>query len=276
LIYTANTESAESLADNLANHGHTVELAHKLSQTALSSDDHPSIIVSDQSSANIATGSYTNIIHFELPKQTPTFQSRIINKGWEELEKPAAIIVGPHDRQILKKIEAESGSSFEQNTLIGLEPLNTYISTPMLSLGGRSNKKNTGKNQRTGAKRKGSRHLGGGSRRNNNTNNSNTSRQKSHKGPYGRLNGGIHRKRGNNPQGQQGQGQGGNANNRSNYNNNYQKPSFSEPTMQELGERESKKRNVVIRYKDRKRRSANPETTTDKPDTDSDSDSSLD
>ncbi|MBE8232189.1 MAG: DEAD/DEAH box helicase [Endozoicomonadaceae bacterium] len=263
LIYTASNHSADTLVENLINHGHPAIRAQQ-SNEPVTAEQHPIIVISDQTNINVITHSYKNIIHFELPKQTASFQNRIMNKGWEELEKPSAIIAGPHDRVTLKKIETESGESLEQNTLIGLEPLNTYTSTPLLSLSP-NKQKAKGKKQQHNTKRKGARSLTSPRKNSNN-------KQKSHKGQYGRLSGGIHRKRGGNngnsiqqSQPQQGKTQ----HNKSNQNtsNSYRSKNFSNPTMQEeLSERQPKKRNVVIRYKERKKRSLSlKEKTTPTP-----------
>ncbi|HHL18387.1 MAG TPA: DEAD/DEAH box helicase [Thiothrix sp.] len=268
LIYTSSNRSADTLVENLINHGHPAVRAQQSDEPVVA-EQQPIIVISDQTNINVSTPSYKNIIHFELPKQTASFQNRIMNKGWEELEKPSALIVGPHDRMTLKKIETESGESLEQNTLIGLEPLNTYTSTPLLSLSPNKQKAN-GKKQQPKTKRKGARSLAN-SRKNNN------SKQKSHKGQYGRLSGGIHRKRGGNSnngnsnQSQQGQTQNYRSKSQHNTNNSYRCKNFSNPTMQEeLNERQPKKRNVVIRYKERKKRSLSlKEKTTPSPESSS-------
>lgn len=259
LIYTSSNRSADALVENLVNHGHPAKRSQQADEP-VTAEEHPLIVLSDETNINVVTSGYQNIIHFELPKQTSIFQNRIINKGWEELEKPAAIIVGPHDRLILKKIETESGESLKQNTLIGLEPLNTYTSTPLLSLN-KNKPKAKGKKQKIKAKRKSTRSLNTNARKNNN------SKQKSHKGQYGRLSGGIHRKRSShnsNGNGNQksplGQGHKNksqhNKNNRNANSSQYRSKSFSNPAIQELGERTPKKRSVVIRYKERKKRSS--------------------
>lgn len=258
LIYTSSNKVATSLQESLANHGHSSELAHEISDNQkITADQHSCIIVSDQIDADVATNTYKNVIHFDLPKQPSIFQNRISNKGWEELKNPSAVLVGPHDRITLKKIEAQAGDSLEQKTLPGLEPLNSYSPTPLLSLGNNKQKKRggAGKNNnsnRNQNKRKPRTNLGTGGA------SKHTNRQKQHKGPYGRLNGGIHRKRGS----QTGVSPVGVGNNQSfssgggtsNFNND----------MQELGERQPKQRKVVIRYKDRKSRSSTtpvPENT---------------
>lgn len=284
LVFTNSNKSAETLQESLANNDHQATIAHKISSdTKIHSEEFPIIIISDQSGVNFDARSYKNIIHFDLPKQINAFQLRVTNHGWEELERPASILVGPNDRVTLKKIESTVGESLEQRNLPGLEALNPYLPTPLLTLG-----KNDGKKGKKGAKnnRRGNSHLGGKTNKNNN-------RQKQHKGPYGRLNGGIHRKRDTqNPQPsssapskRSGNGNGGNTSgNGNNYNNrpkrnfnqsspsqsNYRKPAFNQNhseadlSMQELGERKPMKRKVVIRYKDRKKSQSRetPETPT--------------
>lgn len=260
LIYTSSNRSADALVENLANHGHPAKRSQQADKP-VTATEHPLIVLSDETHINVVSSDYQNIIHFELPKQTSIFQNRIVNKGWEELEKPAAIIVGPHDRLILKKIETESGESLKQNTLIGLEPLNTYTSTPLLSLN-KNKPKAKGKKQKIKTKHKGSRTFNANAHKNNNN-----KQQKSHKGQYGRLSGGIHRKRSSHSGNSSGNGNGNQKStigqghqNKSQHNKNnrnanssppYRSKNFSKPAIQELGERAPKKRSVVIRRKKR-------------------------
>ena len=263
LIYTSNNKAASSLEDALANHGHSAKLAHQINgdDEKVSAENHPAIIISDQIDVDVTTNSYKNIIHFDLPKKISVFQNRITNKGWEELEKPAAILVGPPDRVILKKIEAQAGDSIEQKFLSGLEPLNAYISTPLLSLG---NKKKGGRNNKQGRgqnKRKPQAGSNTNNRSNNNAGSKSNSRQKQHKGPYGRLNGGIHRKRSTGTNSNNNRNQGfNNAQNRST-GNPPANPRFADTStdsfaqeIQKLEEKQSKQRKVVIQYKDRRSR----------------------
>lgn len=209
LIYTANNKAASSLEEALANHGHTAVLAHQVDVSdddKISADAHSAIIISDQINVDVATNTYKNIIHFDLPKKIPVFQNRITNKGWEDLEKPAAILVGPQDRVILKKIEAQAGDSIDQDTIPGLEPMNTYISTPLLSLGGKKGKGMGGQSKRGGKKVAGRRGPNRRKPRTGGNGGGSNNRQKQHKGPYGRLNGGIHRKRSKSGKSSNGQG----------------------------------------------------------------------
>lgn len=280
LVFTNSNKSAETLQESLANNDHQATIAHKInSEIKINAQEYPIIIISDQSGVNFEAQSYKNIIHFDLPKQISAFQLRIQNHGWEELERPASVLVGPNDRVTLKKIESTAGESLEQRNLAGLEALNPYLPTPLLTLGKKDNKNGRGKK---GIKnnRRGNSHLGG------KTNKANV-RQKQHKGPYGRLNGGIHRKR--DTQGTQTSSSGnrsgnttneaGNGNNfnrpKRNFNqsspsqSNYRKPAFTQNhsdanlSMQELGERKPVKRKVVIRYKDRKK--SQPKETPESP-----------
>ncbi len=290
LIYTGNNKAAASLEEALSNHGHTAVLAHQVDiddDNKISADAHSAIIISDQINVDVATNTYKNIIHFDLPKKIAVFQNRITNKGWEDLEKPAAILVGPQDRVILKKIEAQAGDSINQETVPGLEPMNTYISTPLLSLGGKS--KGKGNNQRGGNKpsgrrgpnRRKPRSSGGNSGAHGGSNN----RQKQHKGPYGRLNGGIHRKRsknGSHSNNSHSNGLAFNNPNSSHHGNSGRNPNFSnqpnanrqsgntsdfaQEMQREIAERESKPK-VVIQYKDRRsRRAASSSVVSKSPD----------
>ena len=251
LIYTSSNKSANALEEALSNHGHAAKLAHKIKAgEKITSEAHPAIILSDQIDVDVASQSYKHIIHFDLPKKISVFQNRITKKGWEELEKPAAILVGPQDRVLLKKIEAQAGESLKQESLPGLEPLNTYISTPLLSLGNKNGKKGRRKNTSGRGQNKRKPRVRNGSR-NSNSGGKNNSRQKQHKGPYGRLNGGIHRKR----------SKGGNHDFGQPQNNNPGNARFNDTStdtfareIQKLEEKQTKKSKVVIKYKERRRR----------------------
>jgi len=265
LIYASNNKAATSLEDALANHGHTALLAHQIKNgDKITADNHNAIIISDQIDVDVNTSSYKHIIHFDLPKKISLFQNRITNKGWEELEKPAAILVGPPDRVTLKKIEAQAGDSLEQKTLSGLEPLNAYISTPLLSLGNKKNNHQKGRNN-TGNKRKP--RAGSRTQNNNNKGGGTHSRQKQHKGPYGRLNGGIHRKRNKSGATDAGNGnnQGFNRSPNRNMGSNNRFADTSDETfaneIKKLEEKQSQQRKVVIQYKDRRSRPSSAATS---------------
>ena len=253
LIFVSGNKAAHSLQESLSNHGHPSAVAQQNNGERISSSEQPILIVSDQLNVNIDASSYVNIFHFDLPRQVSAFQSRIINRGWENLERPAAILVDPRNRTPLKKIEAQAGESLNQNQVPGLEPMNAYIPTPLLSLGG--------KKQSTRSKRP-----------RKNRNNSNTkgrqqssgnNKQKQHKGQYGRLSGGIHRKN-NRPKARTNNSRGNAGSLRTNRNNRNQQghggnPMFSTSAddnfaneVRELQEQEAKQNKVVIRYRDRK------------------------
>ncbi|MCK5725466.1 MAG: DEAD/DEAH box helicase [Thiotrichaceae bacterium] len=259
LIFVSTNKAATGLQESLSNHGHPSIIASQSKDNErFTEDDYPILIVSDQVDSNIHTAGYKNIFHFDLPRQVSIFQSRVVNRGWEDLERPAAILVDPHNRVTLKKIEAQAGEGLTQNQVPGLEPMNIYISTPLLSLGG---KKKPNRSQKGGRRQNSS-----GGR--NNPQSKNNNRQKQHKGQYGRLSGGIHRKNSrtkvktNSPRGNarftnrnnsnSNQNQGGNQGNNPMFSSGEDESFANE--VKALQEKEAKQSKVVIRYRDRKSR----------------------
>jgi superfamily II DNA/RNA helicase len=271
LIFTATTKGSETLAENLDSLGHAAVINSQIkgSNKPITSRDYPVLVVADQTmgNSNINFGSYTHIIHFDLPHQIPNYKNRITGKGWEQLENPVVLLIGPHERPMLKKIESHVDEPLEQKMIAGLEPINPYIPTPLLTLG---NTKKSGKNNNRSGRKKGQHKRQqkirqGKTQRGNGNGSNNNQQQKQRKGPYGRLNGGIHRKRNMQDNANNKPVQKKKRNTRSNnttvLNNrspsdsaNWNQPAPFDNESQMMGEKKPR-RQVVIHHKVRKRRS---------------------
>lgn len=229
VIYVSTTKAASVLQDNLANLGHVAELAHDLKPNEISSTDTPTLIVSDQKPLNLPSGQDQHIIHFDLPFKLDNYRKRI-DKHDQNREDAMIILADGNDYDALQRIEKAIGSSIEQHTAPGLEPLNPFVSTqPAASRSNSSPRKSTpktnaGTNKRQPRARGGAANAsaskkptiarkntrkpaaktaGAANTTNNKTNNPRSrnsgtddkENRRQRKGPYGRLNGGAQRKR---------------------------------------------------------------------------------
>lgn len=223
VIYTSTDKAASALQDNLANHGHVAELAHKLKPADISTTDTPTLIISDQQSITLPEGSDQHIIHFDLPFKTDNYRKRLESHA-EESDSAMIIIADGNDYDSLRRIEKAIGSPLEQRTAPGLEPLNPFISTQKhtpkktnskakTSTGKTTQKRNSnsaksGKPKTTISRKSGASTNSKGKPADNKRGRVNTARKnnrstggddkeprRQRKGPYGRLNGGSQRKR---------------------------------------------------------------------------------
>ena len=181
VIHTSTQKSAEKLLDNLANHGHTAELAKNLSTDDMSSPDNATLIISDQCNVNPPESCSQHLLHFELPYKIEKYQGRL-KKHANERNDPAIIIADGRDYNTLKTIEKALGSPLEQQVVPGLEPLKPFVSLRP------NNQKNQNKDKKTNPRQ--------GKNKNTRTNNpQDNSKKRVRKGPHSRLDGGAQRKR---------------------------------------------------------------------------------
>ena len=276
VIHTSTTKTAKALQENLSNHGHVVDLAHELKAQDISATDTPTLIVSDQQLMSLPKGSDTHIIHFDLPYKLDNYRSRL-NTHETERDLAMFILADGNDYDALRRVEKEIGSPIEQQTAPGLEPLNPFISTqatrPKKPANRNSNQTNTrkkapnqtrnskdrnpaGRGRGAAAKPSTAKKTTGAAGKTKPTNtarkNTNSARtpsgdekdtRRQRKGPYGRLNGGAQRKR--NDFGVSAVG--------TKSNQPTQKPD-SEWDKAVADNKPSKEPRVVIRYKDKKKR----------------------
>lgn len=266
IIYTSTTKAASALQENMANHGHVVELAHQLKAGEISPDDTPTLIVSDQQAATLPNGTDKHVIHFDLPYKTENYKKRL-ESHHSDRDEAMIIIADGNDYDALRRIEKTIGSPIEQRTAPGLEPLNPFISTQPHSAkksgSGRSkaspnktNQKRTthsksNKGKPTISRKPAARNKGAENKRGKITTPRKNTRssaaddkepRRQRKGPYGRLNGGAQRKRtdfGVSTTGTQ---------------SNQPLPMSNKDWDKAVAENKpNKEKRVVIRYKDKKR-----------------------
>ena len=267
VIYTSTTKTAKALQENLSNHGHVVELAHELKAEEISPTDTPTLIASDQQSVNFPKNCDKNILHFDLPYKIDNFRHRLDH---HDIGREAAMLIlaDGNDYDALRRIEKEIGSPIPQKTAPGLEPLNPFISTQATkpkrtanrktskakptnkkpanqgkqNKGRTSNKQHPARKTQETSKTKITRTPRKKATANKSTPNADENRRQ-RKGPYGRLNGGAQRKR--NDFGVSTVG--------TKSNQPAQMPN-SEWDKAIAGNKPNKEPKVVIRYKDKKKR----------------------
>lgn len=187
LIYSATNKSAKTLQDNLSNHGHTAELAHELNPEEL--DECDIIIVSDQAKTSIPKDILskidTHIINFDLPHKTENYLNRISQH--QQRDEATLLMIDGYNFNELKHLEKTLGIKLDQITIPGLEPLKPFVnlskSRPAKRQNNKPNKNTKSKNTRG---------------KNTPKNNTDNNQRRQRKGPFGRLNGGTHRKKSSN------------------------------------------------------------------------------
>ncbi|WP_020560341.1 DEAD/DEAH box helicase [Thiofilum flexile] len=193
IIYTVSAKTAKSLADSLANHGHTADAVHLLAEEERNTEACPILIVADQEGIQAEVNGGERVIHFDVPEKVEHYVSRLQEFLDEPNVTPIVMLVGRQEREQLKKIEEYLGEAFEQRTVVGLEPSNRPVNRnktereprhgaqPYAKRPPRTNGSNDSRPQRPNYNQ-GQGANGQEERRSNQTNN--------RKGPYGRTNGG--------------------------------------------------------------------------------------
>ncbi|MEE9328123.1 MAG: DEAD/DEAH box helicase [Cocleimonas sp.] len=211
VIYTATTKSAKTLQDNLSNHGHAAELAHEVNPDELFENNI--LIFSDQKKVSLTEEQVSkidsHIINFDLPHKIEDYLDRLNTHNQKRSEATLLIIDG-YNYNELKTIEKALGEKLDQATIPGLEPLKPFVN---LSKSRAPNKQNsrTNKTQKNGkwnknkktqkaTGQKNSRNKPAARQGSNQSSPQNAKQDKGsnqrrqRKGPFGRLNGGTHRK----------------------------------------------------------------------------------
>jgi len=228
LICVSNVKSANTLAENMTNHGHTIDVASNLSESAL--ENHPAIVVSDHSKQALPSYMFDHVVHFEMPKTLEAYKERMVDKDWDELANPVVFLLGIQEREVLQRIEGFLGYSIPIKSMPGLDPMNPFAILPPIKpvekkqakkqkkdhrqqdqqKQGYKNRQNTksGKFNRqrpqqnkNDNKKHASSHAHSANANSSNSDKSQEGDRRGRKGAYGRLNGGVHRKRETDPQG---------------------------------------------------------------------------
>ena len=235
LIFTNTTKTAKALADHLANHGHPADSTHLLAEEERNLDACPILIVPDQEEFTPETNAFVPVIHFELPDKIETYQNRLqYILGTHGRTEMVSLLVAGQDKEHLKKLEEFQGEPIEKKTIPGMEP--KPVSNKMT---GKKPGRKPQSSQRSGGKKPSSP--------------ADAKNQRgSRKGPYGRLNGTgtgnggsnntTQRKRSGPMSGKGSQDMGG----------NYEIGSWEKQDYAQQQPNKDKK--VVIRYKEKKRR----------------------
>lgn len=283
-IFTITSKVAKALAESLANHGHTAEVAADLPESERNGNAAPILIYADQDGLQPNLHGDEHIINFELPQKVEDYEKRLHDINPDSREEAVIAVVLPRERENLKLIETFLGDSIEQCNLPGLAPLeHTSGFTPSVrsprsnrssNSGGQRHHNGNGGGQgergrqqqgRSGSNQNRPAHQGQGSGRSNphqqgarkdnrpatgqgqEQQQSNADRQQ-RKGPYGRLNGGAQRKREGGPY-----TGGGNPPPRRDQGGSYEIGSWEKPDYAPQGEKPKSEKQVVIRYKEKRR-----------------------
>jgi superfamily II DNA/RNA helicase len=152
-----------------------------------------------------------NIIHFDLPRKTEQYLTRLQNHPTVK-EKESLLMVDGYNYNELKHLEKTFGESLEQITVPGLEPLNPFINQskrrssnqgqqakPKQRSNQKTNRNNNSRNKNNSrnARNKNPRNARSNSNNKNNDNQNNSNQKnngkqqtRQRKGPFGRTNGG--------------------------------------------------------------------------------------
>lgn len=228
IIFTNTSKTAKALADSLANHGHTADSTHLLDEEERNLEACPILIVPDEEGFIPEMDSDTPIIHFEIPDKVETYQARLQHiLGAEARTENIALLASGSDHDHLKKLEDFQGEGITKRNIPGLEPKQTKRP-------GKGGSKPGRKPQRKPSSGQGHPRKPGSS-----GSNSADKQQRARKGPYGRLNGGAQRKGGTGGKGRNEEG------------GNYEIGGWEK---QDYAPKQPSDKKVVIRYKEKKRR----------------------
>ncbi len=200
VIFTVSSKTAKTLADNLANHGHTADATHLLPEEERNLDACPILIVPDQEEFIPELTGLEPVIHFEMPDKIEAYLARMQHALGVTRTEPVALLIGPADREHLKKLEEFQGEPIDQRNIAGLEPKLPTRSTgkpgakPTRKPSGKTGAADQARPPRTSNGKPKSANQAGANA--NQVAPGQDDKQRARKGPYGRLNGGAQRKQG--------------------------------------------------------------------------------
>ncbi len=241
VIFTNTAKTAKALADSLANHGHTADATHLLDEEERNLDACPILIVPDQEGFIPEMDGHTPVIHFEIPDKVEAYQARLKHVLGTEVRTEAVVLLASGtELNSLKKLEDFQGEGITKRSIVGLEPKPTKSGTKSGTKSTNKGRKPTNKPSSGQAARARKPNATGG-------NNNATDKQRARKGPYGRLNGGAQRKGGSTTGGSGSKPRRGNNENSGNY-------EIGGWEKQDYAPKQPSDKKVVIRYKEKKRR----------------------
>ena len=222
IIYVATNKAAKTLQDNLSNHGHAAELIDEVDESELTDIDI--LIYSDQSKLDldneIMAKIDANIINFDLPHNIDNYLERL-NRHNQKRENATLLMLDGYNFNELKALEKMLDEKLDQVTIPGLEPLKPFVNLSRgkpktnnknsrgkpnqkkkhgSANGSRNNKGVRNKNgqaNQNAKKKNNKRNVNSRSKNNNQSQQDGDGQKRQHKGAFGRLNGGTHRKKNN-------------------------------------------------------------------------------
>ncbi|MEZ5536986.1 MAG: DEAD/DEAH box helicase [Thiolinea sp.] len=239
VIFINSSKTAKTLADHLANLGHTADATHLLAPEERNLEDCPILIVPDDEDFLPEMGSDVPVIHFDIPDTAEAYSNRLQNILGTDKDKHAeqiTLLAAHSEKDNLKKLEDFLGEKLDSKNIPGLEPKQKAAPKKIGNKAGRKAQPNKTGAQNTRGKKGGT---------------SNDKQQRSRKGPFGRLNNngggaGANQRKGNagkRPGADTAQQSGG----------NYEIGSWENQGYSPSKKSDSDKK-VVIRYKEKKRR----------------------
>ncbi|PIE00516.1 MAG: DEAD/DEAH box helicase [Thiothrix nivea] len=231
VIFTNSSKTAKTLADHLANLGHTADATHLLAPEERNLEACPILIVPDDENFIPEMDGHVPVIHFEIPETADAYSQRLKNLlGTEAHTEMVTLLVAHVEKDNLRKLEEFLGEKLENKNIPGLEPKQNPRSKKAGTKPGRKPQQ-----RKPGIQTRGRKGVA-----------TTNDRQRTRKGPFGRIN------------------SGGNAQRKSGKGKSLLKSTPSADGNYEIGSWESQdytarkkpdtEKKVVIRYKEKKRR----------------------
>ncbi len=230
VIFTNSSKTAKTLADHLANDGYNADSTHLLDSEERNLEACPILITPDDEGFIPEMDNDVPVIHFEIPENTETYLGRLQPLLNPEKHHGSVFLLPSHaEYDHLKKLEEFLGEKLDCRNIAGLEPKQNSRAK---KAGGKQQKHKPGGTQANQGKKAGGRSVA-------------DKQQRSRKGPFGRSNNGTQQRKGGGRTNAPGQSGGGNYEiggweNRENQGYATKKP--------------GSEKKVVIRYKEKKRR----------------------
>lgn len=176
IIFTNSSKTAKTLADHLANNGYNADSTHLLDPEERNLEACTILIAPDEEDFIPEMDNNVPVIHFEIPEKTETYLKRMQHLLNPEKHNGSVTLLATHaEHNDLKKLEEFLGEKLESKTINGLEPKQSPHSKKAASKpGGRKPQRKPGGTQAKRGQKSGD----------------SAPAQRTRKGPYGRLNNG--------------------------------------------------------------------------------------